>query len=247
MSQSTPHLDDIVESDPRIDHESLRWIDTDGSPLLLVGVVHDHPASEYRVSALVEAVDPETVALELPELVVSADSRDHAAAAVGGEMAAAIAASGATPVVGIDLPGRQTVRTLVAELREQQPALRTVLRTGRSIVRMGGHAVASRLVQAGVPGLSSIATLDRTQKYDLQRDASPSAQAEHEAAHRHRSTTLLRAFEPPPSTSVLDAVRERYMAARLESIREDGLVVAVVGYSHLDRIETRIRHDCTDC
>ena len=246
VSHSTPHLDAVVDSDPRISRESLRWIDTGGPPVLLVGVVHDHPASEYRVSAIVEAIAPETVALELPDLVVSAADGAHQSAAVGGEMAAAIAAAGASSVVGIDVPGRRTGRAFVAELRARRPALRTILRTGRSIARMAAHAVASRLAQSGIPGESLIATLDRGQEYDLPRDAPPSIQADHEVAHRRRSTTLLRTFEPPPATSMLDAVRERYMAARLESIREDGPVVAVVGCGHLDGIETRLRKDRTD-
>jgi pheromone shutdown protein TraB len=245
VSHTTLHLDAVVDSDPRISHDSLRWIDRDGPPVLLVGVVHDHPASEYRVSALVEAVAPETVALELPEFVVSAAGGGGASSAVGGEMAAAIEAAGSRPVVGIDVPGRRTGSAFVAELRARRPAARTILRTGQSIARMTAHAVASRLTQSGIPGASSIATLDRSQKYDLPADASPSAQADHEAAHRHRSTTLLRAFEPPPATSVLDAVRERYMAERIESIRRDGPVVAIVGCGHLDGLETRLRKDRT--
>lgn len=245
MSQSTPHLDAVVDSDPRISHESLRLIDTDGPPVLLVGVVHDHPASEFRVSAIVEAIAPETVALELPEFVVSTAGGDDASPAVGGEMAAAIEASDSQTVVGIDVPGRRTVRTLVAELRARRPAPRTIVRTGRSIARMTAHAVASRLTQAGIP-LSSMSTLDRRQEYDLSEDASPVAQADHEATHRNRSTTLLRTFEPPPATSMLDAVRERYMADRLESIRADGPVVAVVGCGHLDGLETRLRKGRTD-
>jgi pheromone shutdown protein TraB len=110
---------------------------------------------------------------------------------------------------------------------------------------MTAHAVASRLTQAGIP-LSRISTLDRSQEYDLPEDASPLAQADHEAAHRNRSTTLLRTFEPPPATSMLDAVRERYMADRLESIRADGTVVAVVGCGHLDGLANRLGKTGTD-
>lgn len=231
-------LDAVLDSDPRVSDEYVRLTGTADHPVVLVGVVHDHPASSHRVRAVIDAVAPDTVALELPSIMVpvlEAASKD--ADPVGGEMTAAIEAAESTPVVGIDLPGRGAGRALVTELRRRDASWRTVGRSLRVMGRLVAHSVLGRLAHAGVPGTPSLADLEFGHEYDLPANAAPREQAEHEAAHLRRSTTLLRAFEPPRATRILDAVRERQMAGRLRSLGERGSVVAVVGYSHLSGIE----------
>jgi len=233
-------LEAAVGSDPRINEQYVRLIEDESPPVVLVGVVHDHPASNHRVAALVEAVDPETVAVELPDFLVPVvDSEKHEGD--GGEMAAAITAAGTTPAVGIDVAGRGTGGSLVAELREQSVGPSTILRTVRSACKITAQAVLARVAHAGVPGFATVADLESDHDYDLPADASPTVQADHERSHIERSTTLSRAFEPPAAAKLLDAVRERHMSKRLERLREDGPVVGVVGYGHLDSIEERLR------
>jgi hypothetical protein len=56
------------DADPRLDAERVRCLP--GAPgagaVVLVGVVHDHPASVFRVTRLVERFAPDVLALELP-------------------------------------------------------------------------------------------------------------------------------------------------------------------------------------
>lgn len=231
-------LDAVIGSDPRISDEYVRRIDGPDAPVVLVGVVHDHPASIYRVEQLIEALSPSTVAIELPGLLVPVISAaEQSDDGVGGEMAAAIAAADSTPVVGIDVPGLGTVRVLATELRSQNVRSRTVLLALKETWRLTSNAVLGRLAHAGVPRTPSVADLEFGHEYDLARDATPTAQADHEATHLRRSTTLLRTFEPPAAVRVVDDVRERHMAEQLSRLRVNGPVVGVVGYGHLDGIE----------
>ena len=58
--------------DPRLNDAYLRVCP--GGPeegtVVLVGVVHDHPSSQYRAQRVLEAVEPTTLALELPPLAL---------------------------------------------------------------------------------------------------------------------------------------------------------------------------------
>lgn len=75
--------------DPRLGDDYWRVVSADAGrgATVLVGVVHDHPASSHRVASVVRAVDPDAVALELPALAVPyfepADGDGDADAAVG--------------------------------------------------------------------------------------------------------------------------------------------------------------------
>jgi pheromone shutdown protein TraB len=238
----TAVLEAAVESDPRVREEYVRLIGGDRHPVVLVGVVHDHPASVHRVEAVVDAVDPATVAVELPDLVVPGSGSQQGGDA-GGEMAAAVRAAGEADVVGVDVPGRGAARAAVAELRDQDVSPGAALRALRSGGRLAWRAALGRLARAGVPGVPSTGDLERTQQYDLAPDAPPATQADHEADHLQASATLLRAFEPPAAVRLLDAIRERYMATRLRCHRTDGPVVAVVGYGHLDAVEAGLERE----
>ena len=51
-----------TDSDPRVTGEYVRQLSGAHGTLTLVGVVHDHPASIYRVQHVIERVDPEILA-----------------------------------------------------------------------------------------------------------------------------------------------------------------------------------------
>lgn len=238
-SQIGRRLDAIIGSDPRISDEYVRRIDGPGAPVVLVGVVHDHPASIHRVERLIGALSPSTVAIELPGLLVPVISAaEQSDDGVGGEMAAAISAADSAPVVGIDVPGFGTGRALATEFWEQDVRARTALRALKETWRLTSNTVLGRLAHEGVPRVPSLADIEFGHEYDLARDATPADQADHEATHLRRSTTLLRTFEPPAAVRVVDDVRERHMADQLDGLRMNGPVVGVVGYGHLDGIET---------
>lgn len=61
-----------MSDDPRLNNDYLRTLPPRDSDITvtLVGVVHDYPASIYRVRRLVEAHDPAVLALELPLLAI---------------------------------------------------------------------------------------------------------------------------------------------------------------------------------
>jgi hypothetical protein len=65
---------------------------------------------------------------------------------------------------------------------------------------------------------------------------SPAAQAAHERKHRTDQLTFLRAIEPPPVVAVIDSTREESMEKRLQALRSEGDVVAVIGMEHLDEL-----------
>jgi pheromone shutdown protein TraB len=63
-------LDSLGANDPRVGSEYVRIVESGRrSPVVLLGVVHDHPASVHRVRTVVESLDPAVLGLELPPLV----------------------------------------------------------------------------------------------------------------------------------------------------------------------------------
>ncbi|MDZ5810200.1 hypothetical protein U4E84_02370 [Halorubrum sp. AD140] len=243
MSRSTSQIDSrlttAIEDDPRVLDDAIRRFDAGGPPVVLVGVVHDHPASVFRVASVVDAVEPETIAIEVPSLLVPAYASDRDGA--GGEVTAAIAANPSIPVAGIDIPGRRTLRSVLAELRTSRAPPRTALRTLRSTAEIAARTVAARLSRLGVPGVPTVEQLELTQEYDISAAASPARQADHERAHLRRGMALVDSLTPPPETALLDAIRERQMADRLAALRRAGPVVCVVGFSHLDGVAARLK------
>ncbi len=243
LQTSDRSLETLLATDPRVTESYVRKVDADGTRVVLVGVVHDHPASVYRAAAIVEAVDPQTVAVELPGLLVptvrsaaATAGEDDVETSLGGEMTAAIAASRGA-VAGIDVPGRGTLRSVVATLQAEGVGLRTAARTLGDIGRITVHAVGGRIAGLGLPGTPSVDGIEDSHDYDVSSDALPAEQAEHERTHLRRSTTLLRSFEPPPATALLDEIRERQMARRIATASTAGPVVAVVGHGHLEAVE----------
>lgn len=217
--------------DPRIEPDHLRVLDDGTRSILLVGVVHDHPASVARVRAVVRSIDPQTVAVELPPLALPlfADRSE-------GEMCAALAATDAQGVA-IDSLGPSFARSLWREIREKSPDRETIRQIADNAVGVGRNALSCRL--ASVLGSDRFATRVREPAdYDLAADASPARQADHERRHLSRSFSILRTLERPPADEIVDGARERTMARRL--LGSKGTVVAVVGFEHLEGITTAL-------
>lgn len=223
-------------SDPRVTSDDVRILPADesGDAVVLVGVVHDHPASRARVEQVVSAVAPDVLALEIPNSLVPlfrqyATSDDPR----GGEMTAAIASADTDRIVGVDAPSPRSLGTLGVQLARERPSLGAVRRTAAAVRRLVGKTVRGRLAALGVTSSSSIG---EPHSYTCVPTDAPDVQAADEATHLRRSEALLRSFEPPDATRLLDGARERAMAAELRSLRQCATVVGVVGFSHLDEV-----------
>jgi pheromone shutdown protein TraB len=245
--------------DPRLDEAYLRVASETGTGgrVVLVGVTHDHPASRVRARRTVEAVAPAVVALELPPLAMpryrqyaergieradgESDSGESDGSGYdGGEMAAALAASGDARVVGIDAPNWAYWRRLVETLRAREPDRETAVAAIQKTLSVTKHAVTCAL-GAAVGALTPWSpALETPASHDSSVADPPAAQAADEARQLSRSRALLGALEPPPGQELVDDLREASMASRIDSLRTGGSVVAVVGHAHLEPIHGRL-------
>lgn len=268
------------DADPRLDERYLRVVPGTGDDgtVVLVGVVHDHPASRVRARRVVEKVTPAVVALELPPLAMPlyrqyaatndqyaatndqyAASDDQYAATNdrrrgddsdggprdghrydGGEMAAALAAAGDARVEGIDAPNRAYCRRLMGALRSREPGREAARSAVRDTLSVTGYAItcaAAAAVRAVTPWSPAVGT---PATHDSSGADPPAVQAADEARRLSRSRTLLGALELPPGQELVDELREASMTARLEALRDEGTVVAVVGHAHLGPISRRL-------
>jgi pheromone shutdown protein TraB len=225
-------LDALSERDPRLSREHVRVVDGK-NPVVLVGVVHDHPASVFRARTIVEELEPGTVALEIPDaLVPKFESYAETGSDEGGEMTAAVeAASGS--VVGIDAPSARSFGELARQLLRERASPETAWEAVSISSRLVAQTFRDRLAIAGVGEPTNGAFAE---SYECSSADSPGVQADHENGHVRRSTTLLRAFEVPAATRILDSARERAMGKRLRALRRTHPVVAVVGYSHVESV-----------
>lgn len=240
-----------VLSDPRIDPDQLRVFDgAGGDPVLVVGCVHDHPASVFRVRALVESLRPDVVAVELPGLAtplferVGRDSDDEVA--TGGEMSEALSAGADIDAdrVGIDTLDAQFARSLLRELRRESPSLRTLKRVLEAVTNVSGHALSCRLSAAlGRFGTATPVT-NRAYEHEVDHGAPAATQADDERRQLTRSLSVLRALDQPVANDVVDTAREETMVANLASLRTEGSVVAVVGFDHLSGITELLEERC---
>ncbi|MXR20355.1 hypothetical protein [Halobacterium bonnevillei] len=170
-------VESLSGDDPRLSPRFVRVVDTGGDyPVIVVGVVHDHPSSVFRATSVADAVEPGVVALELPNALVGL-FESHAAAddSVGGEMAAAIAAAPDADVVGIDAPSVGATRVLAAELADRDLSVRSVARTIREFCRLGVETVRGRLSVAGVPDPWLGDVPGTSQEFDLTDAETPAA------------------------------------------------------------------------
>lgn len=235
------------DHDPRFHDRWFRTIpasDGDGW-VLLVGVVHDHPASSYRAAETVRRLSPDVLALELPQLGVPLIERhaDRATSAprFGGEMTAAVAERGSARVVGVDVPNRRFLRELGGYVRAERPPWETVVGVVAGATPILQHALRYR-VAAMLDARTHLRLVpDVPTSFDVSANDPPARQAEDEERQLSRSQSLLGAVELPQDVVQLDRLREATMAAELRSLRSAGSVVAVLGQDHLDAVEKRVR------
>ena len=230
----------ISSDDPRVNPLFLRRVTGDDGDVILVGVVHDHPASVARVRLVLEEVRPDVLALELPPAAVPL-YRAYARGdppRLGGEMTAAIRAAPDADVVGIDAPNWSFLRRLVVRLVADRVPPTTARRLVSSFGSATRQAVTCRLAATLADAASVTVTCDEPVEYAVDRTDTPARQADHERAHVAAVQALL--ADADGAVSYRDELRERCMVDRLENLSERGAVVAVVGVDHLEAIATAL-------
>ncbi|MBZ6495503.1 hypothetical protein [Natrinema longum] len=242
----------VTESfdDPRITPQFCRRLSGETGDLVLLGVVHDHPASVARVERVLEHVEPETLALELPPVAMplyrvyahNGDADDSPSPRFGGEMSAAIRAAPDADLVGIDAPNWSFLRRLVVRLVADRVPPATVRRVLSSVGGATREALACRVAATLTHATSMTVVPGDRVEYDCEPDDSPAQQAAHERSHVASVQALLGSVHTDGSAvAYRDETREECMIERLETVRSaPGDVVAVVGVDHLERLETEL-------
>lgn len=230
--------------DPRLTGEHVRTVSGSSGTVTLVGVVHDHPASVYRVRTVIADRTPDVLAVELPPLALPLFRQyardDRTPPVFGGEMSAAIQAATDATVVGIDGPSLSFLRRLAGTLYRTNASLETTRRMGKSLLFATKQAAVCRLAS----GLASVTTLrlevDGPTVYETDWTDCPERQATDERKHLDQARSVLDLLEPPHAMYVRDTAREEHMAAKVGRLSREGEVVAVVGRDHLDAVATRL-------
>ena len=226
--------------DPRISKEFIREIATDSSDITVLGVVHDHPASIYRVRNIVREMDPSVLALELPPLAIPlykqyAETTDSTSQE-GGEMSAAIASANGAEVAGIDGPTVEFTRWLYSTLREEGVSWKSIYQNVKAVANTIRPVFLARLKGVLHPMDSTIPDFENRVTHSVTTLDEPTQQAEDERRQIHETRALMNALAPSRSASLRDTVREQYMAYRIAALATNGPVVAIVGLGHLDSI-----------
>lgn len=229
------------DPDPRLTGEYVREVSGAAGAVTLVGVVHDHPASSYRVQQEVRRRDPDVLALELPPSAVPL-FREYAASSrsppvFGGEMSTAVQAAGGAEVVGVDRPTGSFLVRLIRNLLQKRPSTTTTRKVLRNTVASMKHAFICRGAAAVASHTSVRVEVDAPNEHETDWTDSPAAQADDERTQVRRSRAFMNAFQTSSSSRASrleDATREEHMAEQLVELSTDGSVVAVVGIDHLD-------------
>lgn len=244
--RDTPNDRGAPDTDPRVTDEYSRVLpgrEEEGT-VVLVGVVHDHPASTYRAHAVATEADPDVLALELPPLAVPLFRRfaesggsppEH-----GGEMTAAIQGARDAAVVGIDEPNATFALRLLRRLWRESVAFPTVRAVATDVVASMRHALLCWVVAALLADSARWHEVAAPVPHACDEDCSPADQAADESRHISRNRSLLAAVERPAAVELVDQTREETMASHIDRLRADGDVVAVVGYDHLAAVADRL-------
>lgn len=240
MDESPPFAASF--DDPRITPQFCRRVAGPSGDCILLGVVHDHPASVARVEQVLESVEPETLALELPTAALplyrtyARDGTAETPPRFGGEMSAAVRAAPDTEIVGIDAPNWSFLRRLVTRLIADRVSPATARRVISSLGGATREVLTCRVAATLTHATSMTIACDDPIEYDCAHGDSPERQAAHERSHVASIQALLGSVRADDSAlTYRDETRERCMIDRLEELRAtDGDVVAVVGVDHLD-------------
>lgn len=234
------------DGDPRVTGDYVRRLPGRGTAgdVILVGVVHGHPASTYRVRTVVERIEPAVLALELPPLAVPLFERyaadDRTPPAAGGEMSAAVQAAPSSSVAGIDGPTPAFLGRLAGTVYRSDVDRSTVRRLLGGVVSVIRHAVRCR-VAATVDGVTAPPpTGGSPADHDCDWADPPDEQATDERTQIRRAQSIGAVFGEPGAVTLRDATREAHMADRLATLRREGTVVAIVGVDHLDPLAERL-------
>jgi len=241
----SPDID--VDTDPRVTGEYVRQLSGAHGTLTLIGVVHDHPASIYRVQHIIERVEPDVLAVELPPISLPLFEQyaagDRSPPVFGGEMSAAIQAAAPGTAVGIDRPTGGFFGRLGRTLLRDRPSAETVRAVLANAVETTTHALLCRIA-AAIGARSSVRLeIDSPIAHDIAPTAPADEQARDERAQVRRSRSFMNAFRTASrsrASRLEDDAREAAMATRLAGLRGDGEIVAVVGIDHLDSLVERL-------
>jgi len=241
---TTGHHMDAHYDDPRITGEHLRSIDTPTGTVTLVGVVHDHPASAFRVRTVVTDRDPDhpcarTAAALAPFFRAVCRGYSHSAGVRRRASAAIQASSTADHVVGIDGPTLPFLRRLAATLYHEGGSIETVRGVFDGLVSVTKNTLRCRLAGSLAAMTSIRLEVDSPVTYAIDRVDSPGRQAENERHQIARARAVMDAFEPLGRLrSVTTCARRTWPTA--SPFRDDGDVVAVVGRHHLDSVAEQL-------
>lgn len=231
--------------DPRITGKHVRRFsgEEDVGDVTLIGVVHDHPASKYRVRTILDAADVDLLALELPPLAVPLYERyaddGRTPPIFGGEMSAAVQAATTDRIVGVDGPSFGFAVRLLRNLPEDAESVATVRSVLRSFSSVTKHAVICRLAAVLAVRTDVRLEVDRPTTYDCEWTDDPVEQASDERSQIRRARTITRTFGQPDTARIRTDTREEHMASRLSTLRQEGNIAAVVGIAHLDPLAHR--------
>lgn len=234
------------ESDPRLIDDYVRYLPSneENSDIVLVGTVHDHPSSMFRVRSLVESLDPDVLALELPPIAVPLFARyadGETDSEVGGEMSVAIRAASTEDVVGIDGPTPSFVAKLARTLYRGDLSRSTVGSVLEGLASVSKNAIACRIAaMKGAPAWSRRAVYSPV-AHECNGTDEPGRQAADERTQVRRATSVTRVFGKSTSAHIRDETRETYMAEQLRDLRRRGTVVAVVGMGHLESLSEHLQ------
>lgn len=235
----------MADADPRLDTEYVQTIPGERD-VTLVGAVHDHPASVYRVRTVVAERDPDVLGLELPPLAVplyeahAVENGRLEPGAFGGEMRAAVEAAATDDVVGIDGPTVGFCRRLARRLVEERVAPRVAWRALRELGSVAKTTALCRVAAAFTARTSLRVGVGDGPSHGTTAADPPAEQARDERGQVRTATAVLDAIEPPASSRCRSRAREAHMADRLATLRERGDVVAVVGVGHFASVRERL-------
>lgn len=227
--------------DPRITGENVRYIPArEGAGYaVIVGVVHDHPASIFRTGHLVSALQPDVLAVELPRAAIplfeSFQADEEGSDHIGGEMSLALRrASGAK--VGIDAPSLRYTRHLFTYLASEGVPPVLYWRVLKDLTLSTLQAVWT-VIAAMVGTITGVRLRAHTPvEHEVTPTDPPAKQAHAESEHIATRKAFLQAIEVPETIRIIDTIRERVMAERIAELRRQGDVVAIVGVEHLDPV-----------
>lgn len=235
------------DDDPRINGEYVRNVpaDADGDQVILVGVLHDHPASRIRARTMTDTADPDVLALELAPVSIplfeqyAADGRSPPE--FGGEMSAAIQAASTDRVVGIDGPTVTFSKRLIETLYRENASLSTIRKSLRGLAGATRQAITCRVAAEVSERTGVRLEVDAPVEHECTLRDHPERQAEDERQQVRRAASVLSALGSSRTVRFRDETREAHMADRIDDLRTEGSVVAVVGIDHLDPLTERLR------